>query len=793
MPSTPVYYDESTMFDVVLSPISPSAGEQIRHQNVSPTGDTLGERQNEPESRLLVESPSPPLSAQQQCPESPPTHPDGEIVKVPPLLALGQTTIIMLSTSTILIIAVMALLTYLWANQSNTSSAGPLWRLIVVGSWLPQVITLCTLVLRWATAVQLCLFTSMLASVAVEGFQVTLSQIMAVSIMRATTARPAELLWALLQGNRYILWGIRTIALTTMLMLLQASFQFSSTILLSDLYPGVVRGNAGAQEVSYGLSEGLQAKLGSDSMGNPWTFKPPFWPSFAEYAEPAIEAPGMADTGFTLRAFLPFETAQSRLAVGNYSGPATIIPSRVTCFKPPLSKLAVHIAHEELSAGFITGEIDFGEVQFELLGGCKSRPCRETPESTHAFNCTFNYGASSAYREWAATLCVVEDSLGTHQFSRTSSPYFGNGYLLINASGAVEDWYGLGQRNSGSPSDLTPSSSTDASAWTKFDTPSPGASVSSTLCYYNPSPLNYHDVNASRDAPPAAEPRFRWTSTNTTTTTPAHYDTASVRKQLGAATPPRSLTHQARGILTLSHWAAAPHTPSTPPPPLLFPQQHPVNAINSSYTLCQQCVRQPSRSANTDANTPVHHTLTTLFQDVLLLAATSGDDDNPARALQALFTTVAQAAYYALASEFDVVARNASVAAFIGGGSDSGNGGSGGSGGIAMPRRWRGFAVVAGMVVGHFACGGVVVGVFLGGCRCSMVGQVWGCVAQVRGGGGEGDVDAVLGKARRWATDGEVRAWLEECGWGETRVGVLPWRRRRRMRARARGGEEGGV
>lgn len=60
------------------------------------------------------------------------------------------------------------------------------------------------------------------------------------------------------------------------------------------------------------------------------------FPAFAEYCEPPYEAEGIRDTGLTLRAFLPFPTAQERQTMTSYSGRTTVMDSRVTCQIPNL-------------------------------------------------------------------------------------------------------------------------------------------------------------------------------------------------------------------------------------------------------------------------------------------------------------------------------------------------------------------------------------------------------------------------------------------------------------------------
>lgn len=717
------------MLEVELDPLESRIIEQVEHENRSLDASLSNEHLNESELRPLVEQPPAVVPEQQQTNDSQSENATVQVLKVPPITAVGKTGTIMLSISTVVIFASMSMLAYLWTAQKNMSTAGYLWRLIATKLSFPQVVTLCTMALRWGTAVQFCLFTSMLASVAVENFQVTLSQIMTVSIMRATSAEPLELLWALLHGNHYILWAIRTIALTTILLLLQTSFQLSSTILLSDLRPGQIRGNVNTREIRYGLRSDLQEEMAEYTMDNPWGFKPPFWPTFAEYSERPIDAEGVIDTGFAIRTFLPFTTAQDRQSVGNFSGDATSISARVTCFRPPLSNLNIHgdpsFAADD-SPGFITGDINFSEVQFQLLKGCVNLPCRGSQEQIQSFNCTLNMGKPELLPEWSSTLCPVEEPLRQKYFSNTESPYFGNGYLLFNVTGYRGDWSGIGLRNQ-SVTNLTTSTNAE---WTHIDVPKRGGRVSATLCYYNQAPLIYHKVTMSRESG-GIEPKFEWDAVR------GQHDMVDIRHQLGIYDQ-RSLSHQERGILSLNEWEGLPDGLISKFSVQLFKTPN-----GTSFTLCQLCFRSDFTS--------IHRTLTTLFQDVIIRTS------NPALALQALFTTVSQMTYYSLLSEFDL-AGNTSVTPFIT---------------ISVPQRWTGFGVVAGLVTTNFVCGVLVMLLFFKKCQCSMLGQVWRCIAQVR----SGDTDVVL-KQASIANDDDIRLWLKKHGKGETRVGILPWKRR---------------
>lgn len=647
--------------------------------------------------------------------------------------AVGRTAMLMLILSSVVILTGATLLAYLWIGQRNTATAGHLWRLIVLRSWTPQVVTTCTLALRWALAIQACLLTSMLASVAVENFEVVMSQVTAVSIMRATSAEPRELLWALLQGNMYMLWGVRTIMLTAILLLLQASFQFSSTILLSDIRAGRIRGDDSTKMIPYGQSGGLlSSDQASYAVDNPWGFKPPSWPAFAEYSEPPVQADVMIDTGFVVRAFLPYTLAQDRQSVGNFSGRATIIAARVACSQPTFSNLNLTIARDlgDQSFGVIKGDLELGEVPFEAMGGCTRRPCRGSQENPKKFECTLNFGDDrSTYprsqHEWASTLCRVDEFKEQLMFSHKNGSYLGPGYLLLNVSQPAAWWWNIGKANNQSITDFDVSGDRFC---THLDTDtSYSVRLSATLCYYNPGPVQYDVAMQSNTG--RIEPTVGWDAKQ------GQYDTGEVRKQLGVTE--NRLGYGDRGVLKLIKERDWPMYELKSMDLLGEPP-------SQNFALCQFCQRSNSTIA--------HRALAALFQDVLV------ETGNPALALQALFTTISQMTYYSLLVEFDQDGP-AQVMYFIT---------------RLMPRRWTGFAVVVTLLAAHLCCGVLILISFLTRCQCSMLGQVWRCIAQVR----SGDTDAVLKKAAV-STDGEISKWLKDYGKGETRVGILPWRRRK--------------
>ena len=77
------------------------------------------------------------------------------------------------------------------------------------------------------------------------------------------------------------------------------------------------------------------------SRGTSWSRKASVYPNFTEYSESPFIEDGVSDTGLTLRAFLPYASAQDREDTYRYNGRTTVLDSRVTCQLPNLEGEAV--------------------------------------------------------------------------------------------------------------------------------------------------------------------------------------------------------------------------------------------------------------------------------------------------------------------------------------------------------------------------------------------------------------------------------------------------------------------
>jgi hypothetical protein len=116
-------------------------------------------------------------------------------------------------------------------------------------------------------------------------------------------------------------------------------------MLVSDLSLSVVPGKTSTQHPNIDLAyeynetlEGWSYPFRSRAVST-WLQNPPAFPTFAEFSE-VIDVPEhVDDTGTLLRAFLPFQDAQSRGMISGYSGKAIVSDARVSCQRPLLQQL----------------------------------------------------------------------------------------------------------------------------------------------------------------------------------------------------------------------------------------------------------------------------------------------------------------------------------------------------------------------------------------------------------------------------------------------------------------------
>ena len=170
---------------------------------------------------------------------------------------LGRYNISILILGTIAILLAIAFLTFLWAVSINGTTSGnlpPLWKLITERRWTARVITLCSILIRVATAAQLCVFAAIVAALILERVGASAQDFPLLSMIRCANTGPQALIWNVLHtmktGSQI---GYSLLIVVTILNAF--ALQFTSTILLTDLgLQYVVLNHATVKDIYFGFS-----------------------------------------------------------------------------------------------------------------------------------------------------------------------------------------------------------------------------------------------------------------------------------------------------------------------------------------------------------------------------------------------------------------------------------------------------------------------------------------------------------------------------------------------------------
>jgi hypothetical protein len=253
---------------------------------------------------------------------------------------LGITAICVLTIGNIVIVTALILLGFLWfGNKSNLT-----WHSVVVRDWLPKAITIISKAMEVAVGVQIGTCSAMLAALALERFEVQLESSAPVAMAKMDVLASGAILG--LVQSQWRSWkstGFFKSCLPHLTIAFAVIYGFTQAItliLVSDLALSQVPGlPQNPYYIKAQLFEPPEIRL------NAWLRKPQLYPTFAEYSEEPFQAPGVSDTGVTLRAFLPYAAATDRESVQEYIGETTVLDSRVTCQIPHLKEPVLGISH----------------------------------------------------------------------------------------------------------------------------------------------------------------------------------------------------------------------------------------------------------------------------------------------------------------------------------------------------------------------------------------------------------------------------------------------------------------
>lgn len=591
--------------------------------------------------------------------------------------------------------------------------------------WIPQAVTLASIILQFVIGIQASICTSMLAALLLERLSVPRSQVAYASVIRGINDGPWKLVTMLLSYKgkaSYIICHVEA-WLIVLVALLSLTLQFTSTILLSDMHPFRIVGDLNTTTLnSLFAYPGLNnLTLFQGSLKSSEVMYPVFGEVSSTYNS-TPDARGFSDTGLKQRGLLPMPQGESRTSVREYDGNSMVLSSRVACMRPNITNVSLH-----LPSGWLQGVLDYGRSLNEASPSTGSLCISSSTCEKVAFQCEIG-AANNFTGTWAATGCVIDGVGGRFRgewdptWDPATGPWSENSSIwLVYSTNLDELSFGAQPPAVFVPLNLT---SVD-SEWSIYEV-IPGRFIKLAVCFsaYN---FAYRDTHM--------------TATGETTERSKSWSIELNRgSSIGESARYLGLdpSHEAladRGILDLQ---INPYTPYTPPPPLAVVLEQPIEEVSSSalavnllehemniqlgsykvknttFMLCQRC-------SLTDNATKVNDEYAFLFSNIVL-----GDSHRPGRAANALHAFISMAGinlYYQFLEDTMDVAEQVQVVM---------------TRGVTVPGSWppstatcAGFITVASLLAAYVAVVTVVTVLYVRHTRYSRYGNIWHVISQL--------------------------------------------------------------
>ncbi|KAK1527051.1 uncharacterized protein CCOS01_07313 [Colletotrichum costaricense] len=612
------------------------------------------------------------------------------------------------------------------------------WRKWVLApNRLQLSITLSAVVIRTAIGILATAATAMIASAAVERRGVYLQDIAQVSVARFSSDGPLSLsLLALTSSSLQPLVRLvlALLAITTI------AAQFTSTLLVADLEQRRVVAFADSISNAYTFipgnhSSGKPPEAVSGYAHNYWIQRPRLTETFAEYTGTAAEGEGLDDTGPTVRAFLPVASQQERESLLEFQGMARVLDTRFICMRPQLSNVRPCNGTDGVD---ICGSIRLDPT----VDAAAAAGLTWTDEMNFNFSCPVTGYMGNRY-DWQ--ICAYETLNWTSfDWSLRNTTRMTTMRIVWDA-GRIQ-----GNMSSDSmESTVKVLSSTGSGPWTReslhirlVDSNTVGKdqyiNFNMTMCaqFYNyPDSIQYLNVSATSSSN-RTEPTYDWDVEREV------YDTSAVRRQLGAVRDPSSLSHDDRQVLTISkdnldsavadardgsEWQQYAADRSLE---WFFDRVTYARMPSMPIAFCHNCA--PNLDSQDGTSDVIYERL---FGDTI------DETGSPARAMQAVYFTLARLVYYDFLSAFSPNTAvpgmdTADVVTFEL---------------TSIPWRFRGYLAVVGIIL-VFLASFAAAAVLFRSTRYSLPENAWHTVAQIS----ESPELADLLHDAKVATDGDV-------------------------------------
>ena len=601
---------------------------------------------------------------------------------------LGKFTIAAVIFGTSVIIVANVLLALFWTDHHLFRWIS---RQLVARNWSTRFVTLLGVAIRVSVVAQCGICVSMLAALALENDGVPKKYVAKVSLTRAQSVNPYELLFPLWAGPI----TRRKFSMLSLALAITATFlavQFIAPILLTDFGVGYQY-----WDQSLGISYGLDLSQGHPLKGPQYQFAQPTYPIFAEALQPPPPAvDGISDTGTTIRAFLPIANSTFRQEIRSYVGKATVTDTRVVCVRPDPNSIITLLRQGDGSL-FVQGEYSPESTDLPNLSYNSSY---QFPGSllVGAHNgCTASFENKTDADDWAVSLCW------SPQFYSSSQVL--DGYFVVNITGSELDWSQQLNQSSWLPtiasSFLSPVPDNE---WLRYKGPSIEMALS--FCYWAGHAVDI-DVTAGTDfGDSPSEPQLSFNGITD------RWNTGSIRDQLGNTANTQHYTWKLANTFTQTdfvkgtpyslEWEYNPSGSLINPQDLSDPGQ-PVPDL----ALCSFCriSNNPSRFQYR-----LHPVQAAVFRDILSFKT------QLSQAMQSYVTTQFQMKYYDVLVQFNQN-DTASIVASVP---------------VLIPVQYTAFIIMGGILCLHLLLVLVISWLFVIGTNYTRLGNTWQAVSQLQ-------------------------------------------------------------
>lgn len=394
---------------------------------------------------------------------------------------LGTKNIVILIGGTIVVLVAVLALILLWVMTLVSIKRGyPPRGLRHITKHMAKIVTAACVLIRLATGLQLSVFAAILAALILERVGANRAELPKLSMLRFSNNGPNSLILNTWHSRR-IKPQMMYSTLVVLGFLTGLALQMISTILIGDFENKPLDWQPDKGSLYYGLPLNVSDDWGELFEGaNYWASGGSSFTPFVEWRANGSNVPNYADTGPTYRGFLP---VTNLTGLRYYNGPATMVDMRVICSSPNITNITFGgLKDGEYSV--LNGTLEFTNAHPALKQGLNA---------TQGFSCELPlaiWPEVTYSKFWQLSLCnfntgVGEITQGIQTAWNPTSAGMTAATLMINVTG---DWYDWASAASAGNTSLAPLN-LNAGPWASYE--QNDRRVDMSLCFINPAPHDY--------------------------------------------------------------------------------------------------------------------------------------------------------------------------------------------------------------------------------------------------------------------------------------------------------------